>query len=63
MTVKVISERSTRSKRVVCPTCCYLLEYTGIDIQYTTDCDGDTFRRLKCPRVECKTLFTVEKWD
>lgn len=54
MAVKVISDKPVRMKRVICPTCCYELEFTGEDVITVVDRDGDSFQSIQCPRLECQ---------
>lgn len=64
MTVKVVSEGPTVTKKIACPTCTYMLEYSGEDIQYSTDCDGDTNRWIDCPRETCpQERVHVPRWQ
>lgn len=63
MTVKIISEKPVRTKRVVCNKCCYELEYTGVDVQVLGGyCMGeyDVSSYIICP--ECKERITVSAW-
>ena len=54
MTVRVVSDKPIRTKRTTCPTCCYELEFTGEDVLTVSDCDGDLFQSIQCPRPECQ---------
>lgn len=53
MPVKVISDGPTGTKRITCPRCTYVLEFTGEDVITHVDSDGDVYRHIVCPRPEC----------
>ena len=56
MTVKVVSEGPVKTKRVTCHHCAYELEFTGEDVTRHTDCDGDSWQTIVCPRETCKDV-------
>lgn len=60
MAVKVVSDKPVRTARVECSNCAHMLEYTGEDINYSTDADMDTTATIKCPR--CKHTVIVKPW-
>jgi len=63
MTVKVVSEGPTRTKRVVCQKCTFELEYTGLDVEADVGCYmGETQidYRIKCPH--CGSHTNVKPW-
>jgi hypothetical protein len=60
MAVKVVSEGPVVTEKITCTKCGYRLEYTGEDITTTTDCDGDAYHTIKCPRVSCGEKLYVK---
>lgn len=54
MTVKVVSDRPVKPKRVVCPRCSFELEFTGEDVRVSVDSYGDVSKSIICPRRECE---------
>lgn len=63
MTVKVVSSKTVKTKKIICYNCGYELEYTGEDITTSCDSDGDIFRRfITCPRLTCKVQNKVPQF-
>ena len=64
MAIKIVSDAPTRSKRVTCPKCTFLLEYTGEDVQsgWSYDYTGgkDECHWIVCPR--CSHRVTIRPW-
>lgn len=54
MAVKIVSEAPVRTQRVVCPNCCYELEFTGVDVKYDWHEDTGSRSWIICPNKECK---------
>lgn len=65
MTVRVVSPAPLYSRQVMCPRCCYLLEYTGIDVQRSTLPNGDGYHYywITCPEKQCKREIEVPAWQ
>jgi RNase P subunit RPR2 len=61
--VKVVSDKPIHSIKITCKKCCYVLEYTGVDIKYRTNSDGDVTNYIICPRDECKATLFVKRWN
>jgi len=64
MTVKVVSDKPVRTRKVVCTKCSFELEYTGEDVKsydkrdYSGDLD--TYYYIECPR--CSKQVFVRAW-
>lgn len=64
MVVKVVSDKPTKPKRVVCSRCTYSLEYTGVDVHEGMNYDygggSDPVYWIVCPH--CKEEVSVSRW-
>lgn len=51
--MKVVSAGPVKTKKIVCPTCAYELEFTGEDVTLTY-CLDECYQCVVCPRTACK---------
>jgi hypothetical protein len=65
VSVRVVSEKPVKTRKVVCSKCGYELEYTGEDVKIGSGfCMGerDTWSYIVCPRESCKEHVLVKEW-
>ncbi len=64
MTVKVVSDKPLKTKKVMCTICCYELEYTGVDVKSSSGYsmgEHDVSFYIECSN--CKNTVSVSGWS